>query len=107
MILLTFPLPLSNIPPAAIRALIALADAEQDRARVVKSRAPSRRFLCWYLHSRRSSGSSMARNGFLTTSDRASDPANLIFKRVGENPPPVSAPCWVLPLFMIELRRGQ
>jgi hypothetical protein len=30
VILLTFPLPLSNIPPAAIIALIALADTEQD-----------------------------------------------------------------------------
>jgi hypothetical protein len=30
VILLTFPLPLSNIPPAAIIALFALADTEQD-----------------------------------------------------------------------------
>ena len=30
VILLTFPLPLSNIPPAAIITLIALADTEQD-----------------------------------------------------------------------------
>src|SRR5262245_17173959 len=30
VILLTFPLPLSNIPPAAVIALIALADTEQD-----------------------------------------------------------------------------